>query len=308
MIFQSYKKGDETKILELFSMVFVKQMSEAYWHWRFVENPLNQFFIHLAWDEGILASHYAASPILFSISGEDYFTIHSLTTMTHPEYRGLKLLNQLAKQVYDQAVKSDYLMVWGFPNFKSHRSFVKELNWKDLYEIPTMQLNLTNKKKECIADIVSDDHFDLDYVANSYLRQFIHVKKDRQYLRWRYAKNPVNHYTNLIVSKERKVSSFCVVKKYLNSLDIVDYQAQNEEEGASLLFQAMSFANLHKLDFVNCWAPRHHFIHSLCEKIGFINKEPITYLGFRQLSKNILKKISDNYSDWYIQMGDSDVY
>jgi len=133
-------------------------------------------------------------------------------------------------------------------------------------------------------------------------------KKDKRYLRWRYAENPINRYSNIVIKDHQDVLSFCVIKQYLNSLDIVDFQARNQHDGAELLDQTVAYASNNRLEFINCWAPRHHFFHQLCEKAGFINAEPITYLGFRQLSEKDGMKVSDNYTDWYIQMGDSDVY
>ena len=308
MIMLPYKNGDESLILSLFKECFVKEMTKEYWKWRFVKNPINQIFIQLAWDNENLASHYAVSPIVVSIEDKDYLTSLSMTTMTRPDYRGLKLFPCLANLVYDQMVKLDYIMVWGFPNPKSHQVFVRDLYWTDLYEIPTMQLKITQDTKKHTNETSMDDQFALNYVDNIYSTGRIHVKKNSEYSKWRYRDDPINKYTNLVIAKENKVSSFCVVKKYCNTLDIVDFQAKNEEEGEKLLIEAVSFACQNNLESINCWAPRHHFFHSLCGKMGFINKEPITYLGYRQLAENKLKKISNNYSDWYIQMGDSDVY
>jgi len=308
MIFRAYQEGDMDPILSLFSQCFGREMKADYWKWRFLNNPICQRFIYLAWDNETLASHYAVSPVVVSVEDADYLTSLSMTTMTRPDYRGMKLFPCLANLVYEQMAKLDYIMVWGFPNPKSHQVFLRDLHWADLYEIPTMQLKIAQNAKKYTIEISMDDQIAFEYTDNIYSAGRIHVKKNSEYLKWRYRDNPINKYTNLVIAKENKVSSFCVVKKYCNTLDIVDFQAKNEEEGEKLLIEAVSFACQNKLECINCWAPRHHFFHSLCEKMGFINREPITYLGYRQLAENKLKKISNNYSDWYIQMGDSDVY
>lgn len=308
MILRPYHKGDEVAILSLFSQCFGREMKADFWKWRFLNNPVCQCLIYLAWDNETLASHYAVSPVVASIEDKDYLTGLSMTTMTGKDYRGLKLFQQLANKAYARMVDLSYSMVWGFPNIQIHRVRVRDLGWEDIYEIPTMKLKIDPTPKSTTYNIVTDDHFDFDYIDNLYSSRLMHVKKDKQYLRWRYADNPINQYVNLVITKEQQVSSFCIVKKYSNSLDIVDFQACNEDEGEILLNQSVYFACQNNLESINCWAPRHHFIHSLCEKMGFINKEPITYLGYRQLAENKLKKILNNYSDWYIQMGDSDVY
>jgi hypothetical protein len=308
MNFQSYKTGDESEILRLFSMSFGKNLPKQSWRWRFLDNPLKQKFIQLAWDKEILAAHYAASPIIVSIDRRDYLTCISLTTMTHPEYRGLRLFPQLAKGIYEYMVKLDYLMIWGFPNNNSHRIFIKELLWEDIYEIPTMRLALNQGKIKCSNNIITDNHFDLDYSEINSSQAMISVKKDIIYLQWRYVDHPTNKYTNLVLATGKRVSSFCIVKEYCNALDIIDFQAKDYQEGKELIKQVLSFAYQNKLDYVNCWSPRHHFLHPLFEKLGFVNKEPITYLGFRRLSHDMPNDELDNYTEWYIQMGDSDVY
>lgn len=309
MILRSYQEGDAVAVLSLFSQCFGKSMQESFWRWRFQDNPIKQAFIQLAWEDNTLVAHYAVSPVLVVVKGNDYITSLSMTTMTHPQYRGLKLFPKLANHVYDKIAEANHLMVWGFPNRRSHRIFVRDLYWSDIYEIPTMQLKVDCTADNQKFDSETDNQFELDYIDSIYSSsELIHVKKNKRYLRWRYAENPVNNYTNLVLSNGQAVSSFCVVKKYLNSLDIVDFEASSFEEGESLIAQAISFACENKLDLINCWAPRHHFIHGLCEKFGFVNKDPITYLGFRQLSDFNHINVSENYSGWYIQMGDSDVY
>lgn len=308
MILRPYQKEDDISILSLFSKCFEQNLPENFWRWRFFENPIKTVFIHLACDDNELAAHYAVSPILISVDGRDYKTGLSMTTMTHPKYRGRKLFPALAERIYELLKEHNYLAVLGFPNIRSHRIFVRDLNWVDIYEIPTMQFKIDHSRKKYTFDNTTDNLFELDYEGDKFSKNFIHVKKNTKYLRWRYANNPVNDYENIVVSNDQHISSFCVVKKFHSELDIVDLQAVSFEEAEYLITQSIAFAYLNGLDRVNCWAPIHHFAHPLYEKYGFVNKEPITYLGFRQLYQCKNVKVSTNYSDWFVQMGDSDVY
>jgi hypothetical protein len=308
LILRKYKEGDEVFIMHLFYQCFDRAIPESFWRWRFVENPNDKIFIYLAWDEKNLVAHYAVSPIKISMEGFEYCTGLSMSTMTHPKYRGLKLFPQLANLVYEEMASLNYLMVWGFPNNKSHKSFIRDLYWKTIYEIPTMQKHLSNIKRENADHIITDNHFDLNYNEDYLSSDLIHVKKDKRYLKWRYSAHPLNHYTNLVLTTDNLVSSFCIIKKYMNSLDIIDFQAKNKAEGSELLNQALAYAYENKMESVNCWAPCHHFLHSIFEEKGFINKEPITYFGFKKLQEGIPKRLTDNFASWFIQMGDSDVY
>ena len=59
---------------------------------------------------------------------------------------------------------------------------------------------------------------------------------------------------------------------------------------------------------INVWCPIHHFMHEVLERIGFVNSSPVTYFIVKTLKKNILAKGWDDFRNWYIQMGDSDLY
>ena len=211
-----------------------------------------------------------------------------------------------------------YILVFGFPNRNSHRIFVNDLHWKDINEIPTFQLGLSENNKlnnNCINSshdldelVIMDNNFELNYNITSSLEIPIQVKKNKTYLIWRYSRHPLNKYYNFAISNKGAASSFCVVKKYLNNLDIIDFQASNKDECEILINYIIRFAFLKKLDNINCWAPRHHFLHQLCEKYGFINREPITYFCCRHLANEKHEQFYDLYCNWYVQMGDSDVY
>ncbi len=316
MLLKPYDTGDELAILSLFKECYGREMSAKYWKWRFIENPYKKVWILLAWDKNTLAAHYAVSPVLLLIKGQIHIAALSLTTMTHPKYRGLKLFPKLASKVYEVLFEMNYTLVFGFPNKNSHRTFIKNLRWRDIYEIPTFKLYLNNNQKVindsfvnsiCEYSISEDNEFDLCYSTNI-TKMPIQLYKDKSYLKWRYKMHPQNKYYNFVIASKDCVSSFCVVKKYVNSLDIVDFQAENREEGEALLAYVIKFALSNRFDQINCWAPRHHFFHSLCEKYGFINGEPITYFCYRYLSNEENEQFFDTYSNWYIQMGDSDVY
>lgn len=294
-------------ILSLFEKSFNRSSQREFFTWRYLDNPLQDLLVNVFMDNGIVAN-YSASPCIMNIQGCEVKTALSMTTMTHPEYMGRGLFTQLANQLYDHMKHQEYMMVWGFPNNQSHYTFISKLQWKDIYEIPTMRF-VINKKYKDTTEVTTDNDFELNYVKNKSLTELIHVVKDKRYLNWRYAQNPINKYTNFVIADKEYVSSFVVVKQYEEQLDIVDFQARDKEEGFQLMYRLLAYASTHELEAINCWAPRHHFMHGICEKIGFTNLAPVTYLGARQLNSQALGNVTTmNYSDWFIQMGDSDVY
>jgi len=164
-------------------------------------------------------------------------------------------------------------------------------------------------KLDDASDICWDNSFELNYENITVDSALLSVEKDQSYLKWRYGNNPVNKYLNMVIKSDQVVSSYCILKHYLShSLDIVDLQVKDKSDGRNLINNVIKYAVESGVENINCWAPRHHFMHPIYEKFGFTNCEPITYFGARALNENKDKIDFLNYNSWYIQMGDSDVY
>jgi hypothetical protein len=62
------------------------------------------------------------------------------------------------------------------------------------------------------------------------------------------------------------------------------------------------------LSAVSLWLNVSHPLHWRLEKVGFRNSEPITYFVGRVLQPALSEAIVLDYRNWYLTMGDSDVY
>ena len=201
---------------------------------------------------------------------------------------------------------SDYSLIYGFPNSNSHYAFVNKLGWTDIYEIPTMTRQLGSISRDL--QLSRDDTFQLQYPDKTNKENLWRIKKDTAYLSWRYGKNPNNRYQNFVIAQGTEAQSFCVTKIYGQELDIVDLNPDSPDSAKALIEQVLHFAAASGLKQINTWCPRHHFSHAIYEKLGFQNSAPITYFGCRVFgAAGALAELRD-FSNWYIQMGDSDVY
>jgi hypothetical protein len=310
----SQYKSRVPELEALFEACFHRKPNRDFFIWRYLNHPSGDLLASVETQSNRVVANYSASPCCLTAGGEPVKTALSMTTMTAPEFEGRGLFVGLARELYEHMTRKGYPVIWGFPNRNSYRGFMTKLGWRCIYEIPVMQLRLNDANQalglSAPAGAERDDDMEFLYAEASSLKDLIHVKKDRDYLRWRYVRNPFNRYMNFVLREGNTVSSFCVVKTYLDTeLDIVDFQARDAEEGRTLLSAVIGYALDHQLLQVNCWAPRHHFFHLLCMALGFMNREPITYFGARMLfplpweNPDFL-----DFSNWYIQMGDSDVY
>ncbi len=297
-------------IRALFVESFGRPIGEDYLDWRYFLNDSERFHFSIEASEiGTLAS-YSAFPVRLAASSQVFESAMSMTTMTHPAARGRGLFQALASELYSDLSGQRVGLVWGFPNANSHLTFVSKLGWKDIYEIPTLVLSLGGGATGAFQPsdrVVRDDGFRLDYDEAPQDR-LIRVQKSRSYLQWRYARNPVNRYENFVLLKDGRVSSFVVTKRHGAGIDLVDIQCASGAEAQLLLSHVVhGYAEAGMARF-ECWAPLRHWIHPVLERMGFKNSAPITYFGARELVDGLAPEGWTRFENWYLQMGDSDVY
>lgn len=310
-----YAAGDDETIEALFQRAFGRSVGEAAWCWRFRDSPGGPGVVALGWDGPTLASHYGVSRVRFSISGEEIATGLSGTTMTDPGYRGLGLFPLLAQSVYRSMEAAGMAFVWGFPNTMSHRGFIRDLGWHDVYEIPTFCLDLSPEKAlpgrddRVVGLEAFDPRFDLLW-ERLRSENRIAARRDRASLTWRYLANPTARYEILGLFQSDELLGYAVLKEYRPVLHIIDILGPRNQTdvGGSLVVAAAHLARERGLSAVSMWLNVVHPLHQALEKLGFRNDGPVTYLGARQLrplppGANLL-----DFRDWYFGMGDSDVY
>jgi hypothetical protein len=294
---------------ELFGHAFERQISPEYFYWRYAQSPKPSYFSVVDELSGLLASYSVAQCELIKNS-KNHSSAISMTTMTHPWARGRAYFPTLAEDVYTQLVGVGVGLVWGFMNNLSHRIFIRDLGWSDVYEIPTLVLETKNCPTSLCdqeINVIEDNSFTLNYF-DLQSKNSIHIVRTQAFLQWRYRDHPVNTYTNFVIESDGKASSYIVVKPYQNGIDLVDIQVSSPEDALTLLkFIIHKFVNL-GYKKVSCWVNVHHFVHQILERIGFINNGPVTYFGGRELIEGHAPSNWLDFREWYLQMGDSDVY
>lgn len=296
---------------ELFTYCFNKEISKEFLIWRYINNPIDDMLVNVALENNRIIANYSVSPCKVYINGNIEKAALSMTTMTHPNYRGKGLFPKLANELYEEMKKNHYKIIIGFPNNNSHSVFVNRLDWKDIYEIPTMKLDL-ERVNYCNEyrnfKIINDNNFLLDYskLINK-TNEKIKIYKDLEYLRWRFKDNPINKYNNYVLTENQSVVASIITKKYnKNEVDIVETCSLDDCYTNEVLKWIISEEKNNNMKYINMWCQLNSNLHEIAEKFGFVNCEPISYFGIRSFEE----KYTDLslYNNWHIQMGDSDVY
>lgn len=315
---RDYISGDEFKIIELFKIVFKKNFDEKYWKWRFLENIENMLMIKLVFDKDLLVGHYAVSPFYMAAGGKKILAALSITTMTHPQYKGKGIFKKIARDLYSSQYENNKLViVYGFPNSNSHYGFIKNLGWENISQIPVFKLIVDHfLMKNYYSSIVIVDNFTCKHeLAYSKITEKYDLKilKTKKYLEWRYIYNPINRYTIFSLAEDEKTDWYVVTKIYqidkcqdVYDVDILELIIPDDEKIINdFIFSIINFYKKYKLCSINCWVPLDDNKHILMEKVGFFPSGPVTYFSFKRIDSGF--SIS-NANLWYYSMGDSDVY
>ena len=312
--YRSYRTGDEFHILALFQKSFGFMLSDQIWNWRFRDNPAGPGLIELGWDGDVLAGQYAVTPVASRIFGQDQITGLSGTTMTHPSYRGQGLFQVLARNTYNRMNQSGMNFVWGFPNAMIHRQRVTDLLWRDIYEIPTLRLSIADRKyvSSLNAKIEElnkfDERFDLLWDKMKDDSNIITIR-NYKHLQWRYTKNPSEHYRILAYIDNGNILGYAVFKKYVDEFQIVDIlTVRDVEVGLQIISGITEIAKHEEVLAISLWLNVTHPLHHALERLGFRNGIPIAYLGGLILTSGIFEDKIYDYRNWYLTMGDSDVF
>jgi len=140
------------------------------------------------------------------------------------------------------------------------------------------------------------------------------TRRDAAHLHWRYLVNPGATYRILAVDGRNGLDGYCVVKLYQNEFQIVDILADNDNTFADLVHSIVHMAEEENIPSIALWYNVHDPRHLLLESMGFANDSPVTYLsGTLQFGERVRAGDAEcpvwlDYRNWYITMGDSDVF
>lgn len=286
---------------DLYRCCFNDPINESIVEKRYLDNPYDDLYMCVAIADGNVVSNYAVSPTRVEYQGTEYRSALSLNTMTHPDYLGQGLFVKLAQTLYAQLQKEGYRVVYGCPNYLSNRTFCHKLNWRDIYEQPTMELVLRQKipfDKDSIS-VVECDQLKLP------LSDRIRIAKSHEYLNFRYTCHPTNQYTAICSDK----GSWAIFKQYQTMLNIVEFHPLNQVDIVNMIGFIADYAHEKGLDRLTIWSKINTEEHIALEKLGFRNRYPITYFGMLDLGLGDELGIDiEDYRNWDIQMGDDNVY
>lgn len=317
---RDYQRDDEHKILTLFKEVFSREMSLAFWRWRFVKTPFGEPIIKLMFDSDKLIGHYAVVPVDIQIQGKLLKAVFSMTTMTHADYSGRGIFSYLAEEAYQLCQRKGFHLVYGFPNENSYYGFTRKLGWIGLGKVTFLEKKL---EKETLGQLNIKNIQRVTYFDTRINSLWEKIKQDysiivprtKEFLAWRFVENPDTDYKKyIIVGDNREILGYVILKIYAkgNKVEghIVDMLSIDSRDIVVGLLRAsyQCFTN-NGVESLTCWVPGDCLYNEVLQEEGFMESESNTYFGARVFDQDdkLLKKIGD-INNWFLTMGDTDVF
>lgn len=131
-----YQPGDEHDLLALFNRVFGQQRSLEHWRWQFAENPYAPPTIIVArrTTDGLLAGSHVIMPIALNAAGTRVLAGHTLDLVVHEDFRRQGLFETTARECFEWCLERGLQAVVAFPNSQSYPGFVRSLGWSRIVD------------------------------------------------------------------------------------------------------------------------------------------------------------------------------
>lgn len=342
---RSYKQNDEQQINALFYEVFRKQRSLVHWAWKYKENPLNESIITVAEEGGEIAGHVALVPALAKWYGREVTFGARNDTMVSPRHQGKGLYKKLNQEMISTAQKEGTDYLYGYPAEKAKELFIRYTGAKEIASIPRLirinrisslavnKLPFLKAAKPLlrVADSFLKPKLKIDSQKYSFKmvsecgREFdslwenskgvapILLKRDAQFLNWRFHRHPDREYKMLAMYENGVLCGYSVISMEEKAFGsgivingtIVDMLAMEKEEVWEQLL-AGTLKELEEADVIQTWALTHSPYFQALRKFRFAHKDnPMPLVG-KPVNSSLTE--DDGIENWYITPADVDSF
>ena len=330
---RTYSEGDEIQILELFKRAFNIERSIDYWNWEYRRNPFGTFNISVAFsDKGVLVAHYAGYSVPFYSNFDDkpetFLSFQIGDTMSSPDVRHIgkgktSLISRTAHYFYASYCKGKLPFFYGFNTGKMKKIGERFLQYKYIDSVPFRTKNIKEspiKSVPPIKKLLSRYKVNIVESVNKEWDEFFNrvcpsykflVKRDSQYLKWRYIDFPENGYMIFSIHKRRTLIGWSVFLKRDCRLIWGDalFDRKYPEAAAFLLNYVLSTPRCKGIERIEGWFSKNpKWWNNILDDAGFqVTVEPNELTpGFGIFTHtDILEKLQKYL---YYTMGDSDLY
>lgn len=332
-IIRPYKPGDEFKINEMFNEVFSQHRGIEHWYWKYRDNPYGSNRIALAIaPDGTLAAHYGGYPVRVFYSPdktntEEFIALHLGDKMTRRTFRGMgfgkNAILSLTFRTFQRNFLDDAFFGYGFGTHHSLRFGLLFLDYVDVEPVSYWRIPIERLRKGLRISVLRQ-LFDIKRVKlvnhiNSKWDGFFQsvapfyrflIKRDAQYLNWRYLKRPDRKYYILSISRMGELLGWSVFFREGSRLIWGDalFKPEDIDSVRILFWNLLREPYCYGCDTIEAWfAKRPVWWEKTLRTFGFEDKEEPSNLHLTGPINNP-RALSLIKGYFYYTLGDSDLF
>ena len=195
------RKATDEDIPQIISLLKVSlgdvvPKSENYWNWKHQNNPFGKSHVILAEENNQLIGVRAFMRWKWQDNNTQYSAVRAVDTATHPDFQGKGIFSKLTLSALED-IKADVNFVYNTPNEKSMPGYLK-MGWIMQGRMPVkVNVNPFACMKKTLP-VSTPDWNALNFsIFTKNRSQKIQTLYSPEYLKWRYADNPIVDYDYL---------------------------------------------------------------------------------------------------------------
>lgn len=321
-----YQPGDERQILDLFARSFHEPRSIDHWRWKYEDDPYGSERISVAFDgSGALVAHYAGYPVRYFVGGEDVLAHQIGDTMTEASIRHIgrgpsSLLGRTAMHFYETFCDRQVAFNYGF-NVSNIQKFslqflrstrVEQVFYRardlTLHPLPTLR-RWERYARGITLEAVSAATGEWDELFARAARHYeFLVRRDAQYVTWRYFSRPDVEYVVVAMRKWRHLAGWLVLRLRGTRMSIGDLFI--DPDLIDVLEPALRhLAHAYRAETIDLWCPpRPAWLHETLVGLGFEHRpEPqdLSVMCVPFVDTTAPQRMAQSL---FYMMGDSDLF
>lgn len=318
-----FRDGDEEAILDLFAKSFPHApRTREHFDWKFRRDPFGNERISLTFDDtGRLVGHYAAYAVPFYDRGEMLLANQIGDTMTDVAVRHVgrgptSILGRTALHFYETFCEGKAAFNYGFNVANIQRFSLKFLRSDRVEPVPYRVCARPRPiwrfsrwprgyQLEQVTSIGAEFDEFFARVAPAYA--FL-VRRDAQYLRWRYLERPDAAYVLIAIRKWRRLAGWIVFRLRGDKFSWGDALFDPERDDA-VEVMLRHVVPSYPVQEIEAWFPaRPAWFNGVLARLGFHNRHEPQSLSLMCVPWTMASASEAMRERLYYTMGDSDLF
>ena len=300
---------DDIKIIDVLKAGLGESLikkNKQTWQYKHQENPFGKSIVLVAEKDHRIAGVRAFMQWRWQINQKVWQAYRAVDTATHPDFQRQGIFKKLTLAALDQIAEKSECFVFNTPNENSRPGYLK-MGWQVIGKIKTAVVPVFLQPEILFSQKTSiqNDFSKLDYLTrqhNETLQQTkkLFTPKSREYLQWRYQKNPMQSY-NIVATPDFYIAYYVKKHRFFKELRVAEliHPAHNKLKKIKQILLSEAFKN--RCTIITL-ADQNLFKLQLYGNFG-----PV--LTFKDLTQNNhLWQIARQIDNWHYSLGDLELF